>query len=108
VQVLDSLLSQGVILQTDKVLAIFDKILASLRSRFWNEQEAGLLIHALCVLPFIEDSKAGVAKIREVIATLKIRRYELRELVAAVGYSRCTEGVGLLRDLASDPIIWHS
>ena len=92
-------------LPTDETLKIFGTLLGHVRSNLWNDQQVGLLTHALCVLPFIENAAVGIAKIREVVAELKLRTYQLRDVTAALGHSRCPEAVGLLREFASDDVL---
>ncbi len=105
VQVLDTLLFNGIVLPTDETLRIFDTLLGHVRSHLWDDQQVGLIMHALCLLPFIENAAAGIAKIREVVAELKLRTYQLRDVAAAVGHSRCPDAVGLLREFASDEVL---
>jgi hypothetical protein len=105
VQALDTLLFNGIVLPTDETLKIFDTLLGHVRAHLWDSQQVGLLIHALCLLPFIEDAAAGIAKIREVVAELKLRTYQLRDVTAALGNSRCPDALALLREFASDDIL---
>ncbi len=105
VQALDTLLFNGIVLPTDETLGIFNTLLGHVRSHLWDDQQVGLLIHALCLLPFVANAAAGVAKIREVIAELKLRTYQLRDVAGALGHSRCPEAVALLREFASDEAI---
>lgn len=105
VQILDTLLSHGVVLPTDKTLQIFDSLLARARTRLWDKQEVGLLTRALCLLPFIEDPAAGISRMRAVVAELKLRDYELGEVAMAAAYSRCPEAIALLTDFMANPIL---
>jgi hypothetical protein len=52
-------------------------------------------------LPFIDPCAVGVARIREVVAGTRIAPYEFREIIRALGHSRCSEALDLLRELAS-------
>lgn len=105
VQALDTLLFNGIVLPTDETLKIFDTLLGHVHAHLWDDQQVGLLIQALCVLPFIENAGAGVAKIREVVTELKLRTYQLRDVTTALGLSRCPEAVALLREFASDDVL---
>jgi hypothetical protein len=105
VQTLETLQFNGIVLPTDDTLKVFDTLLGHIRSHLWNDQQVGLLMHALCLLPFIENAPAGIAKVREVIAELKLRNYQLRGVTVALGQSRCPEAVGLLRDFTADAIL---
>ena len=105
VQGLETLLFSGIVLPTDETLKIFDTLLEHVRSHLWNDQQVDLLMRALCLLPFIENAAAGIAKIREVVTGLKLRSHQLRDVTAALGHSRCRDAVGLLREFASDGIL---
>jgi hypothetical protein len=105
VQALDTLLSNGIALLTDETLKIFDTLLGHVRSNLWDDQQVGLLMHALCLLPLIENAAAGIAKIREVVVALKLRTYQLRDVTAALGHSRCPEAVEVLIEFASDDVL---
>jgi hypothetical protein len=102
VQALDTLLFNGIVLPTDETLKLFDTLLEHVGSDLWDDQRVGLLIHALCLLPFIENAGTGISKVRAVVSDLKLRNYRLRGVTAALGHSRCPEAVGLLREFASD------
>ena len=102
VQTLETLLFDGIVLPTDVTLKIFDTLLGHVRSDLWDDQRVGLLIRALCLLPFIADAAAGITKTREVVEELKLRNYQMRDLTAALGQSRCPEAVRVLRQFASD------
>jgi hypothetical protein len=105
VQALETLLFNGIVLPTDATLKIFDTLLGHVRAHLWDDQQVGLLIQALCVLPFIENVPVGIAKIREVVSELKLRNYQLRDVTFALGHSRCPEAVILLREFASDDVL---
>lgn len=105
VHALDTLQFQGAVLPTDETLKIFDTLLGHVRQHLWDNQQLGLLIHALCLLPFIENPAVGIGKIREVVAELKLRTYQLRDVTAALGQSRCPEAVALLQEFASDDVL---
>jgi hypothetical protein len=101
---LETLLFNGVTLPTEETLKLFDTIREQVGPHLYNDQHAGLLAHALSLLPFVEDASVGIQKVRQVIADLKIRSHELREVATALGNSRCNEALGVLRELASDKI----
>jgi hypothetical protein len=58
-----------------------------------------LLIKALCLLPFVDQPSVGIKKVRDAIADLKIRGYELGDVVLALGHSRNSEALTVLRKL---------
>jgi hypothetical protein len=101
---LESLLVDGVRLSLDSILKILDPIIQPLRSRggYIDNQNVWLLKRCLCVLAFAEPASGGVEKIREVLSGLKFSPYELGDVVAALGGSRCEEAMGLLREWAEE------
>ncbi len=103
VEALETLLFNGIVLPTDKTLGIFDSLLEHVRSHLHDTQQVGLLIRALCLLPFIEDATTGIRKAREAIRDLKLQGHQLWKLATAAGFSRCPEAIQLLRDFASGP-----
>jgi hypothetical protein len=107
VQGLTTLLSGGVVLPTGETLKIFDALQDEIRQSHSNDQELGLLVRALCVLPFVDEPSKGIQKIREAVTASKLRErhaHQLRDVAAALGQSRCDDAVTLLRELASDQI----
>jgi len=104
VESLETLLFSGVTLPTEQTLALFNAIEEQLRPNRWNDNERHLLMKALCLLPFLDQPAAGIKRIQEVVSSLKIRGYELREVVSALGQCRCSEALPALCDLASDEI----
>ena len=60
-----------------------------------------LLRRCLCLLPFLDPPSVGITRIREVVAeTRSFPRYELREVVTALGHSRCNDALGFLLEFA--------
>ena len=104
VETLETLLFSGVTLPTDQTLTLFDAIEEQVRPNRWNDNERRLLMKALCLLPFLDQPAAGIKRIQEVVSSLKIRGYELREVVTALGHCRSSEALPALCDLASDEI----
>lgn len=103
VEPLETLLFNGVVLPTAETLQLIDAVVQDTRQHY-SDQEIGLLIHGLCLLPFVDNSSAGIHKVGQVIAELKLRKYQLRDLATALGNSRCDEALALLRELASDEV----
>jgi hypothetical protein len=104
---LEALLSRGVVLPTAQTFKIFDSLQDELRQSHSGNHELGLLVRALCVLPFVDRAlqwhpeNAGGrdgTKLRE------RRAYQLRDLATALGQSRSDDAVILLHELASDQI----
>lgn len=104
-ETLESLLFSGVPLPADKILALFDLIVEQVRPNYYNsDNDRHLLIKAMCLLPFVDRPSVGINKVREAVGDLKIRGYELRDVVTAIGHSRCSEALDALREIASDQI----
>jgi hypothetical protein len=59
----------------------------------------------LCLLPFVDDPARGIEKIRELIPELRVRGYQLRDVVEAIGHCRCDGALQFLRELASDKVL---
>jgi hypothetical protein len=103
-EALETLLFNGVSLPTERTLALFNAIEEQVRPNRWNDNERHLLMKALSLLPFLDGPAAGIKRIREVVSSLKIRGYELREVVSALGECRCSEALPALRELAADEV----
>lgn len=56
----------------------------------------------LCVLPFVDVPAKGIEKVRQILSELRVPDYELRDVVEAVGHSRCDEALKFLREIATD------
>jgi hypothetical protein len=104
VQTLETLLFNGAALPTDAVLKLYDSIEEQVGPHLYSDQEVGLLIHALCLLPYVDNPSLGIGKVRDAIRRLKPRSYQLRDLTTALGHSRCSEAFGVLCELASDEL----
>lgn len=98
----ERLLMAGVLLPVDTLLALMDPILERTENRL-HQSDRDLLRRALVLCPFVDDPRAGIAKMREVLGKRQFRGYELREHVAALGESRSEAAVELLHELATDP-----
>ena len=57
---------------------------------------------ALSLLPFVDQPTIGIRRIQEVVTSLKIRSYQLRDVATALGHSRCAEALGALQALVTD------
>ena len=95
------LLMAGVVLPATTAFALVDSILEQ-TEKWMQDSDKYLLIRVLALCPFVDEPAAGIAKVREVLGTHRIRGHELRELVTALGESRSDAGIDLLYELASD------
>lgn len=97
----------GVVLPVTAALALVDSVLE--RTEKWmQDSDRYLLCRVLALCPFVDDPAAGIAKIRDVLGKRRLRGYELRELITALGESRSDFATDLLYELASDtPTLEH-
>ncbi len=97
----ERLLMAGIELPTSTVLTLVDSV--NDRLEIWmSDSDQNLLCRILTLCPFVDDPSAGIAKMLEVIENRRLRAYDLRELVTALGESRSDSAVDLLFELASD------
>jgi hypothetical protein len=97
----ERLLIAGVVLPATTAFALVDSILE--RTEKWmQDSDRYLLRRTLSLCPFVDDPAAGIAKMRDVLGKRRLRGYELRELVTALGESRSDAAIALLYELASD------
>ena len=97
----ERLLMAGVVLPATTAFALVDSILE--RTEKWmQDSDRYLLRRILALCPFVDDPAAGIAKMRDVLGKRRLRGYELRELVTALGESRSDAAIDLLYELASD------
>ena len=91
----------GIVLPTSTVFTLVDAVLDSTGSWMSNSDHY-LLCRILALCPFVDDPPAGIAKMRDVIDSRRLRGHDLRELVTALGESRSDSAVDLLLKLVSD------
>jgi hypothetical protein len=97
----ERLLMAGVVLPASSAFALVDSILE--RTNNWmQDSDRHLLILILAICPFVDEPRAGISKIREVLGRWRFPGCELREVVTALGESRSDAAVDLLYELASD------
>jgi hypothetical protein len=101
VSALESLLFSGVHLPTEATLNVLNPTIEDIRAQgLYAGQNDWLLKGCLCLLPFIDDHSIGFARIRQVISETKFPVHELKDIVTAVGGSRCDEALTFLREIA--------
>lgn len=102
VYIAESLLMEGIVLPAATTFRLVDSFLE--RTGKWLQDSDRYLfrrILALCSL--VDDSAAGIAKMRDVLGKRPLSGHELREIVAALGESRSDAAVDLLYEIATDP-----
>jgi hypothetical protein len=98
---LEALLFSGAPLPAKRVLEVLNPVIEHAPTVPYNRDQADyLLSRCLCLLPFTEPPSQGIARIREIEPIKRMWGYEFQGLVAALGYSRCNEALGLLIDMA--------
>jgi hypothetical protein len=91
----------GIALPATTAFALVDSILE--RTGEWMQDSDRYLLRCILALcPYVDDPAAGITKMREVLGKRRLRGYELRELVTALGESRSDAAVDLLYELAHD------
>ncbi len=101
VEAIENLLLGGATLPTDATLTVLNSVMERLLAQgFYNDQSVWLLERCLCLLPFLDDPSAGINRLRQALSETKFPTYKLDEIVSALGSSRCSEALTLLRELA--------
>jgi hypothetical protein len=93
VALLEALVFAGVNLPTDTAFAIMDPVVAEFRIHGIYGNDGGLLTHMLSLLPFADDPKRGLARIREVLSEFRLFWYGNRDLLLAL--AECPDDAGL-------------
>ncbi|MBE7464244.1 MAG: hypothetical protein HS116_12265 [Planctomycetes bacterium] len=97
----ERLLNAGVILPATTALSLVDSILDRIENGM-QDSDRYLLRRSLALCPFVDDPAAGIAKMCDVLGKRRLRGYELREIVTALGESRSDAAVDLLYQLSTD------
>jgi hypothetical protein len=101
VDALEVLLFNGVLIKADEALKVLNPTIGYAISELHDQQSRFLLQRCLCLLPFFDPPSAGIARIKEIITATQIPVYDLREILNALGNSRCDEALDLLLELSS-------
>jgi len=101
VEALEALLFNGAIIKADAALKVLDPVIDHITqpSQFHDQQNRFLLQRCFCLLPFIDPPSVGIKRIKEIITTTRMPVYDLREILFALGNSRCDEALDLLLEL---------
>lgn len=101
-EALEALLFNGATIQADMALKVLDPIINHIiqPGAFYDQQNRFLLQRYFCLLPFIDPASVGIARIKEIITTTQIPIYDLREMLVALGNSRCDEALDILLELS--------
>lgn len=100
-ETLDALLFSVAVLPADATLRVLNPTIEhTLKQGLYNDQNVGLLIRCLCLLPFVDEPTVGIERVGQVVSAANLRRHNLREIMVALGYSRCDAALPLLLQLA--------
>jgi hypothetical protein len=99
VEALEAILFNGGIVKADAIASVLNPVIERTQKRLWQQGEVWFLQRCLRILPFIEPPSTGISRIKEVVTATRVPNYELRELVIALGHSRCDDAVVFLLEL---------
>jgi hypothetical protein len=66
----------------------------------YDHNSAWSLMRRLCLMPFVDEPAIGIERIRQVMSETPLWYTALRDLLGALGSSRCDEALDLLKELA--------
>lgn len=101
IQPLQIMLFEGAILPNDRTLAIIMPVIEQLTSKWHSDNERSLLSMSLSLLPFLEDPRAGIATLAELLGRTRLSFEGMRSVVTALGHSCCEESIDLLASIVS-------
>jgi hypothetical protein len=102
VEMVERLLSSGAAVPVAAATFIVDSILARTEKYGMQDSDKYVLRRALSACAFVDDPIKGIARVHEVLGKKRLWGHELREIVTALGESRCDDAVDLLLELAAD------
>jgi hypothetical protein len=101
---LEALLMQGVVLPAEKTWEILEPVIQRAKENRWNNQELGLLTHAVCIGLFTDNPHEGVARAQQFLGEKLIHVEGLRSLTRALGNSRAGDAAGMLQEIVADKV----
>ena len=97
-----ALLWSGAVIKYDSMAAVLDPAIEhTIVQGVHQDQNMTLLIDCLELLPFSDDPARAIARIDEIVAQFKFRPYQIRDLIKAIGFTRCEAAVPFLLRLAT-------
>jgi hypothetical protein len=93
ITLLERLVFAGVVLPVERILTALEPVFAQFRRHGIHNDNASLLGHVLCILPFLDPPAQGIERIRQLVSELRIGFYGQRDLLMAVG--QCSDEAGL-------------
>jgi hypothetical protein len=99
---LEALLMQGVVLPSAKTWEILKPVVQHAKEHRWNNQELGLLTHAVCIGLFTDNPREGVVRAQVFLGEKLIHVEGLRSLTKALGSSRSDDAAAMLQEIVAD------
>lgn len=101
VDALEALLFSGAVLPAEKVLEVLNPVIDHALTVPYNRDQADyLLTRCLCLLPFLDPSSVGIARLRKIDPMKRMWGHQFQGLMAALGYSRSNGALGFLIEMA--------
>src|SRR3954447_853883 len=100
VGLLEALVFGGITLPADRALAVIEPVVERLRTHGTYNDNAGLVRHLGCILPFVDPPACGLARVRELLAEFPLAAHEQRELLPALAQCFDEDGLRLLCEIA--------
>lgn len=100
VALLEALVFAGITLPADTALAIVDPVIAQFRTYGISGNDGGLLAQMLSLLPFVDDPKRGIARVREIFSEFRLFWFGNRGLLMALAQCPDESGLTLLTEIA--------
>ncbi len=101
IQPLEIMLFEGANLPNSQTLAIIMPVVDELTSKWHSDNERSLLSMSFRILPFLEDPRAGIAVLAELLERPRLSFEGTSRVVSALGHSRCDGAVDLLVSIVS-------
>jgi hypothetical protein len=101
IQAIEIMLFEGAALPNDQTLAIVMPVVDELNSKWHSDNERSLLSMSLSIMPFLEDPRAGIAVLAELLERTRLSFEGMSKVVSALGHSGCDDAVDLLVSIAS-------
>ena len=101
VALLETLIFAGVPLPESRTGIILEPVLSEFRRHGIHSNNGHLLTRLLCLLPFVDEPKLGIARMRELLAEFRVSWYDNRNLLFALAQCPVDAGLDLLCDIAA-------
>jgi hypothetical protein len=90
---LEGLVFAGVILAADRMMVIIEPALVEFRRHGIYNNNVNLLTRLLSLLPFVDEPKRGISRMRDLLAEFRLSWYGNRDLLFAL--AQCPDHAGL-------------